>query len=42
MVCGPPGFMNLVSGDKAKDYTQGPLSGLLKQLGYTENQVFKF
>jgi cytochrome-b5 reductase len=42
MVCGPPGFMNVVSGDKAKDYTQGPLSGLLKQLGYTEKQVFKF
>jgi len=42
LVCGPPGFMNAVSGDKAPDYTQGPLSGFLKDLGYTSEQVFKF
>lgn len=42
LVCGPPGFMKLISGDKAKDYSQGPLSGLLEELGYNEKQVFKF
>jgi len=41
-VCGPPGFMKHVSGDKAPDYTQGEVAGLLKKLGYSEPQVFKF
>jgi len=41
-VCGPPGFYNVVSGGKTPDYQQGPLTGLLKELGYTESQVFKF
>jgi len=42
MVCGPPGLMNLVSGDKAPDYSQGELTGLLKDLGYSKDGVFKF
>lgn len=42
MVCGPPGMMAAVSGDKAPDKSQGPLTGLLKQLGYSEQQVYKF
>jgi cytochrome-b5 reductase len=41
-VCGPPPMMNHISGDKAPDFTQGELKGLLKKLGYTEKQVFKF
>lgn len=41
-VCGPPGFMDAVSGNKAKDYTQGELSGFLKAAGYESSQVFKF
>jgi len=42
-VCGPPGFMKAISGDKnMKDYSQGELIGALKELGYTETQVFKF
>lgn len=46
-VCGPPGMMKAVSGDKVRDevkktMTQGPLTGILKDLGYTETQVFKF
>ncbi|KAJ1675405.1 hypothetical protein EV182_001334 [Spiromyces aspiralis] len=41
-VCGPPGMMNLLSGPKAPDYSQGELTGLLKQLGYTEKNVFKY
>ncbi|XP_021852679.1 NADH-cytochrome b5 reductase-like protein [Spinacia oleracea] len=42
MVCGPPGMMQHISGDKAKDYSQGELTGILKELGYTEEMVYKF
>jgi len=42
MVCGPPPFMQAVSGDKTKDYQQGELTGLLKDHGYTSQNVFKF
>ena len=41
-VCGPPPMMKALSGDKAQDKSQGPLSGLLKDLGFTEEGVFKF
>ncbi|KZV20048.1 FAD/NAD(P)-binding oxidoreductase isoform 1 [Dorcoceras hygrometricum] len=42
LVCGPPGLMNHISGDKAKDRSQGELTGVLKEIGFTENMVFKF
>lgn len=42
LVCGPPGMMTHISGEKAKDYSQGELAGLLKELGYTEEMVYKF
>ncbi|ONK66512.1 uncharacterized protein A4U43_C06F8960 [Asparagus officinalis] len=42
LVCGPPGLMDHISGNKAKDYTQGELSGVLKELGYTAEMVYKF
>jgi len=42
MVCGPPGFMTAVSGQKAPDYSQGELSGYLLKLGYSGRDVFKF
>lgn len=42
MVCGPPPMMKAISGNKAPDYSQGELDGLLKDLGYTKDQVFKF
>lgn len=42
LVCGPPGMMNHISGDKAKDRSQGELTGILKEVGYTEDMVFKF
>jgi cytochrome-b5 reductase len=35
LVCGPPGFMEAVSGNKTPDYKQGAVSGLLKKAGYT-------
>jgi len=41
-VSGPPGFMATVSGGKAKDYSQGELSGLLLAAGYNKAQVHKF
>mmetsp|Transcript_25303 Transcript_25303/g.35452 ORF Transcript_25303/g.35452 Transcript_25303/m.35452 type:complete len:360 (+) Transcript_25303:57-1136(+) len=42
MVCGPPPMMKAISGEKAPDYTQGELSGALKRLGYSPQEVFKF
>jgi cytochrome-b5 reductase len=41
-VCGPPPFYQALSGPKAPDYSQGELAGVLKDLGYTSAQVFKF
>uniref|UniRef100_A0A7S1PRL3 NADH-cytochrome b5 reductase n=1 Tax=Neobodo designis TaxID=312471 RepID=A0A7S1PRL3_NEODS len=46
LVCGPPPMMKAVSGDKVfeagKMPQQGPLDGMLKEMGYTADQVFKF
>ncbi len=45
LVCGPPGFMQHISGDKdfkTSPPSQGEVSGLLKELGYTSKQVYKF
>lgn len=41
-VCGPPGQMEAVSGNKGPNFSQGELKGLLKDLGYTIDQVYKF
>ncbi|KAJ7492260.1 cytochrome-b5 reductase [Mycena latifolia] len=41
MVCGPPGQVAALAGQKA-GMQQGALGGVLKELGYTEEQVFKF
>ncbi|ELR15870.1 oxidoreductase NADbinding domain containing protein [Acanthamoeba castellanii str. Neff] len=41
-VCGPPPFYKALSGSKAPDYSQGELDGVLKDLGYIKEQVFKF
>jgi len=42
MVCGPPPFMKAISGDKNKDLSQGEVQGILKDLGFKSNQVYKF
>lgn len=42
LVCGPPGMMGALSGDKLPDKSQGPLTGLLKELGFDESNVYKF
>lgn len=41
-VCGPPPFMKTFSGEKKSPREQGELVGMLKELGYTGEQVFKF
>lgn len=41
-VCGPPGLMNSISGNKKSPRDQGELVGVLKELGYTPEQVYKF
>lgn len=41
-VCGPPGQVEAVSGGKGPKGSQGELKGLLAQMGYTAEQVYKF
>jgi cytochrome-b5 reductase len=41
-VCGPPGMMESISGNKKSPKDQGELKGILKELGYTPEQVYKF
>ena len=41
-VCGPPGMMKAISGGKKSPQDQGELSGILKDLGYSQDQVYKF
>ncbi|KAG0252729.1 NADH-cytochrome b5 reductase [Mortierella polycephala] len=41
-VCGPPPMMKLVSGPKGPNFTQGDVDGALKELGLTNDDVFKF
>ncbi|TFY55315.1 hypothetical protein EVG20_g9366 [Dentipellis fragilis] len=40
-ICGPPGQVAAIAGKKA-GMKQGELGGILKELGYTEDQVYKF
>ncbi|KAF8336538.1 uncharacterized protein EI90DRAFT_3046093 [Cantharellus anzutake] len=41
LICGPPGQVKAISGPK-EGMKQGRLDGTLKELGYTQDQVFKF
>ncbi|KAH6664085.1 hypothetical protein B0J14DRAFT_608403 [Halenospora varia] len=42
-VCGPPGMYKAISGVKKSPKDQGELDGsILEQLGYSEDQVYKF
>ncbi|KAH9600527.1 Oxidoreductase FAD/NAD(P)-binding [Trypanosoma melophagium] len=41
LVSGPPGFMKTVCGEKS-GRSQGPLGGYLKEMGYSEDMVYKF
>ncbi|PVI05662.1 ferredoxin reductase-like protein [Periconia macrospinosa] len=41
-VCGPPPMYKAISGGKKSPSDQGELSGYLKDLGYSKDQVYKF
>jgi cytochrome-b5 reductase len=41
-VCGPPGMYKAISGAKVSPSDQGELTGYLRDLGYTKDQVYKF
>ncbi|KAI1334349.1 oxidoreductase NAD-binding domain-containing protein [Xylariaceae sp. FL0016] len=41
-VCGPPGLYKAISGPKNSPQDQGELTGYLKDLGYSKDQVYKF
>lgn len=41
MVCGRPPMTAAIAGAKTKDFKQGELTGLLKELGYSSDQVWK-
>ncbi len=41
-VCGPPGLYKAISGTKKSPQDQGELEGILKELGYSKDQVYKF
>ena len=40
-VCGPPGMYKAISGAKVSPTDQGEVSGILGELGYTKDNVFK-
>lgn len=42
LLCGPPGMVKHLAGELPSKKGQGALGGLLKDLGYSESQVFKF
>lgn len=41
-ICGPPSLYDSFSGPKTPSKEQGKLSGILKESGYTEKNVYKF
>ncbi|KAL2797181.1 NADH-cytochrome b5 reductase 2 [Aspergillus keveii] len=41
-VCGPPGMYKAISGPKVSPKDQGELTGILSELGYSKDQVYKF
>jgi len=41
-VCGPQGFYQTLSGEKKSPQDQGELTGLLKEMNFNEDQVYKF
>ncbi|KAL8863736.1 MAG: hypothetical protein Q9174_007554 [Haloplaca sp. 1 TL-2023] len=41
-VCGPPGLYKAISGMKKSPKDQGDLTGILEELGYSKDQVYKF
>lgn len=42
LFCGPPGMERAIVGEKGWLGSQGVLGGVLKEMGYSKEQVFKF
>ena len=42
LVCGPPGLVKMVAGEKVSFKDQGPVGGHLADLGFSRDQVYKF
>jgi len=42
LFCGPPPMLKAVAGPKGENYTQGEVGGVLKELGFTQDMVYKF
>lgn len=40
-VCGPEGMLAHVSGQRARDFSQGPVTGILGKMGFTSKEVWK-
>lgn len=41
LVCGPDAMLAHVSGRRARDFSQGPVRGILGRMGFKSNEVFK-
>ncbi|GAA5934580.1 hypothetical protein JCM10213_002018 [Rhodosporidiobolus nylandii] len=41
VVCGPEGMLNAVAGPRGRNFSQGPVGGILQELGYTSKEVVK-
>jgi len=42
LFCGPPPMLKAVAGEKGPNYTQGEVGGVLKELGFETDMVYKF
>jgi len=41
MVCGPPGMLNAICGEREPDFSQGPIDGMMSRLGYNSRHLWK-
>ncbi|GAA6063917.1 hypothetical protein JCM10212_003535 [Sporobolomyces blumeae] len=41
VVCGPEGMVQAVAGPRGRNFSQGPVGGMLRELGYTDKDVVK-
>ncbi|GAA5837241.1 hypothetical protein JCM9279_005628 [Rhodotorula babjevae] len=41
VVCGPEGMVNAVAGPRGRNFSSGPVGGILRELGYSEKEVVK-
>ncbi|GAA5858720.1 hypothetical protein JCM8547_004955 [Rhodosporidiobolus lusitaniae] len=41
VVCGPEGMVNAVAGPRGRNFSQGPVGGILGELGYKQGEVVK-